>query len=80
MTCFSMLYQHQYLPLPVYEVPAIHVNTTKSTHTFTSVMGQIMILILISYIISEYSDEHAGMHSLTRAFIANVGSRQYVGF
>ena len=27
----------QYLPLPVYEVPAIRVNTTKSTYTFTSV-------------------------------------------
>ena len=25
------------LPLPVYEVPAIRVNTTKSTYTFTSV-------------------------------------------
>ena len=24
-------------PLPVYEVPAIRVNTTKSTYTFTSV-------------------------------------------
>ena len=28
---------HQYLPLPVYEVPAIGVNTSKSTYTFTSV-------------------------------------------
>ena len=27
-----------YLPLPVYEVPAIHVNTTKSMYTFTSVI------------------------------------------
>ena len=27
----------QYLPLPVYEVPAIRVITTKSTYTFTSV-------------------------------------------
>ena len=37
MACFSRLYYHQYLPLPVYEVPAIRVNTTKSTYTFTSV-------------------------------------------
>ena len=28
---------YQYLPLPVYEVPAIRVNATKSTYTFTSV-------------------------------------------
>ena len=28
---------HQYLQLPVYEVPAMRVNTTKSTYTFTSV-------------------------------------------
>ena len=28
---------HQYLPLPVYEVPAISVNTSISTYTFTSV-------------------------------------------
>ena len=27
-----------YLPLPVYKVPAIGVNTTKSTYTFTSVL------------------------------------------
>ena len=27
-----------YLPLTVYEVPAIRVNTTKSTYTFTSVI------------------------------------------
>ena len=38
MACFSIWYKHQYLPLPVYEVPAIRVNTTKSTYTFTSVM------------------------------------------
>ena len=25
------------MPLPVYEVPAIPINTTKSTYTFTSV-------------------------------------------
>ena len=38
MTCFSIYdLQHQYLPLPVYEVPAIRVNTSKSTYTFTSV-------------------------------------------
>ena len=37
MACFSMWYLHQYLPLPVYEVPAIRVNTTKSTYTFTNV-------------------------------------------
>ena len=37
MLCFSIQYQHQYLPLPVYEVPAIRVNTTKSMLTFTSV-------------------------------------------
>ena len=29
--------KHQNLPLPVYEVPAVRVNTTKSTYTFTSV-------------------------------------------
>ena len=34
---FSTWYQHQYLPHPVYEVPAIRVNTSKSTYTFTSV-------------------------------------------
>ena len=34
---FSIRYKHQYLPLPVYEVLAIRVNTTKSTYTFTSV-------------------------------------------
>ena len=28
----------KYLPLPVYEVQAIRVNTTKSTYTFTSVV------------------------------------------
>ena len=27
------------IPLPVYEVPAIRVYTTKSTYTFTSVVG-----------------------------------------
>ena len=30
---------YQYLPLPVYEVPAIRENTTKSTYTFTSVIA-----------------------------------------
>ena len=34
---YSIL-KHQYLPLPVYEVPAKRLNTTKSTYTFTSVM------------------------------------------
>ena len=34
---------HQYLPLLVYEVPAIRVNTTKSTYTFTSVISQILL-------------------------------------
>ena len=38
MACFSIYYTHQYLPLPVYKVPAIRVNTTKSTYTFTSVV------------------------------------------
>ena len=38
MAYFSIQYKHQYLPLPVYEVPAIGVNTTKSTYTFTSVL------------------------------------------
>ena len=38
MACFSIRYKHQYLPLPVYEVPAIRVNTAKSTYTFTSVL------------------------------------------
>ena len=38
MPRFSIQYLHQYLPLPVYEVPAIRVNTTKSTYTFTSVL------------------------------------------
>ena len=28
-----------YISLPVYEVPAIRVNTTKSTYTFTSVIN-----------------------------------------
>ena len=37
MACFPIEYSHQYLPLPVYEVAAIRVNTTKSTYTFTSV-------------------------------------------
>ena len=36
MACFSIQYLHQYLPLSVYEVAAIGVNTTKSTYTFTS--------------------------------------------
>ena len=30
------------LPLPAYEVPAIRVNTTKSTYTFTSVDRQML--------------------------------------
>ena len=37
MAYFSIYYLHQYLPLPVYEVPAICENTRKSTYTFTSV-------------------------------------------
>ena len=28
------------LPLPVYEVPAIRVNTTKLTYTFTNVISE----------------------------------------
>ena len=38
MACFSILYIHQYQPLPVYKESAIRVNTSKSTYTFTSVM------------------------------------------
>ena len=37
MARFSISQKHQYLPLPVYEVPQIRVNTSKSTYTFTSV-------------------------------------------
>ena len=37
MACFYIYYSHQYLQLPVYEVPAIRVNTSKSTYTFISV-------------------------------------------
>ena len=40
----------QYLPLPVYDVPAIRVNTTKSTYTFTSVMFNPNVL---DYLISD---------------------------
>ena len=36
---------YQYLPLRVYEVPAIRVNTSKSTYTFTSVVKMNKILI-----------------------------------
>ena len=46
MARFSIRYKHQYLPLPVYEVPAKRVNTTKSTYTFTSVIIQQGALIL----------------------------------
>ena len=35
---FLYMIYHQYLPLPVYEVPAIRVNTSKSTYTLTSVL------------------------------------------
>ena len=45
MACFSIQYLHQYLPLPVYEVPAIRVNTSKSTYTFTSVINDMEITI-----------------------------------
>ena len=38
---FSIWYYHQNLPLFVYEVPAIRVNTTKSTYTFTNVRWHI---------------------------------------
>ena len=38
MACFSIKYLHQYRPLRVYEVPAICINTSKSTYTFTSVI------------------------------------------
>ena len=31
------------MPLPVYEVPAIRVNTTKSTYTFTSVIYSVHV-------------------------------------
>ena len=34
-----------YIPFPVYEVPAIRVNTTKSTYTFTSVLMRCFIVI-----------------------------------
>ena len=36
----------QYLPLPVYEVPAKRVNTTKSTYTFTSVKTLYTVMAL----------------------------------
>ena len=34
---FYIVLTPEYLPFPVYEVPAIRVNATKSTYTFTSV-------------------------------------------
>ena len=46
-------------PDPVYEVPAIRINTTKSTYTFTSVimMGKkIIIIYAISFFLSEPMD------------------------
>ena len=48
MTCFSISYEHQYLPLPVYEVPAIRVNTTKSTYTFTSVRVVVFTVVVLT--------------------------------
>ena len=48
MACFSISYLHQYLPHPVYEVPAIRVNTTKSTYTFTSVLINVYKNLIIS--------------------------------
>ena len=37
---YSNLFLNAYIPLPVYEVPAMRVNTSKSTYTldFTSVV------------------------------------------
>ena len=66
MACFSKQYQHQYLPLPVYEVPAIRVNTTKSTYTFTSVLMYLCLLFLTDDCGTANMTGHRGLqHSLS---------------
>ena len=52
-----------YLLLPVYEVPAIRVNTSKSTYTFTRViMGQVQEkVVLIVGLSIKNSDEAVHM-------------------
>ena len=52
-----------YLPLPVYEEPAIRVNTTnfKSTYTFTSMILQFLLLfgnaLMSLFIMSVYANK-----------------------
>ena len=50
---FFYIVLRQYLPLPVFKVPAIRVNTTKSTYTFTSVIikeiGMIVFSICLTF-------------------------------
>ena len=44
---------HQYLPHPVYEVPAIRLNTSKLTYTFTSVKLLLALLYISGFGISD---------------------------